>query len=57
MSKLYYWIETIKKVYPRHISFVYEDEQVCIYRIKQDPYFLLNLSVDYVETAKQDESY
>ena len=55
MSKLYYWVETIKKVYPRHISLVYEDNQVSVYQIRQDPYFLLNLSVDYLETAKQDE--
>lgn len=55
MSKLYYWVKAIQEVYPNHISVYYEDEQVCVYHIEQDAYFLLNLSVDYQMLAEQDK--
>lgn len=53
MSKLFYWMQTIRQVYPNHISQFYEDEQVCVYQIKQDPYFKLNLAVDYRILAEE----
>lgn len=54
MSKLYYWIETVGQIYPGHVSIYYEDEQVCIYKIEQDPYFTINLFVDYKVLAKKE---
>ncbi len=53
MSKLHYWMETVRQVYPNHVTEFYEDEQVCVYQIKQDPYFKLNLAVDYRVLAKE----
>ena len=47
MSKLYYWMENIKDAYASHVSEYYRDEQVVVYKIEQDPYFLLNLALDY----------
>lgn len=55
MSKLYYWMKGIQEVFPNHISCFYEDALVCVYHIKQDPYFLLNLSVDYRMYAEQEK--
>lgn len=54
MSKLYYWIETVRQIYPNHVSIYYEDEQVCVYKIEQDPYFTINLFVDYKVLAKKE---
>ena len=53
MSKLYYWVEAMKEVYASHIEEYYRDEQMVVYKIKQDPYFLLNLSLDYKSIAEQ----
>lgn len=55
MSKLYYWMETIKQIYPNHVSVYYKDEQATVYRIRQDAYFTLNLSVDYKRLAMESE--
>ena len=51
MSKLHYWMEAVKKIYPNHVSEYYQDETVTVYKITQDPYFTLNLSVDYKQLA------
>lgn len=57
MSKFYYWMEKIKEVYPDETSVYYQDEKCTVYRIRQDPYFLLNLSVDYTDMlGTADES-
>lgn len=55
MSKLYFWMETIKQIYPNHVSVYYKDEQTTVYRIRQDAYFTLNLSVDYKRLAMEGE--
>lgn len=48
-SKLYYWMEKMKEVYPNHISVYDQDEVSTVYHIWQDPYFPLNLVVDYMD--------
>lgn len=53
MSKMYYWMEAIKDVYASHVSEYYRDEQLVVYKIEQDPYFLLNLAVDYKSIAEK----
>ncbi|BDF04974.1 pilus assembly protein [[Clostridium] hylemonae] len=53
MSKLHFWMETIRQIYPNHVSEYYSDEQVTVYKIEQDAYFTLNLSVDYKQLAKE----
>lgn len=52
MSKLHYWMETIKQIYPNHVTEYYSDETVTVYKITQDPYFTINLSVDYKKMAE-----
>lgn len=52
MSKIYYWIEAVKAIYPNHVTIYAEDDLVVVYKITQDPYFLLNLSVDYQAFAR-----
>lgn len=47
MSKLYYWIEKVKAVYPNEVSIFYQDETVSVYHISQDEYFPLDLMLDY----------
>ncbi len=54
MSKMYYWMEAMKDVYASHVSEYYRDEQLVVYKIEQDPYFLLNLSVDYKSILEGD---
>ena len=54
MSKLYYWMEKVKEAYPSETSVYYEDEYCTVYRIQQDPYFLLNLALDYSELVAKD---
>ncbi|KMZ55352.1 hypothetical protein [Dorea sp. D27] len=51
MSKLHYWMETVKLIYPNHVTLHYQDDQVTVYKIEQDAYFTLNLSVDYKQLA------
>ena len=53
MSKLHFWMETIRQIYPNHVSEYYSDEQVTVYKIEQDAYFTLNLSVDYKQLARE----
>ncbi len=47
MSKAYYWALEYQKYYPLEMSIYYEDEEVVIYRLMQDPYHLNNLSIQY----------
>jgi len=54
MSKLYYWMEAMKDAYASHVTGYYEDDQVIVYKIEQDPYFLLNLALDYKTMARID---
>ena len=56
MSKLYYWMEKIKEVYPAETEVYYEDETCCVYHLSQDPYFLLNLAVDYTDVIPEAEN-
>lgn len=55
MSKLYYWMEQMKVVFPNEISVYYEDDCVTVYKIQQDEYFLLNLAVDYTKSIPVEE--
>lgn len=55
MSKLYYWMEQMKVVFPNEISVYYEDDCVTVYKIQQDEYFLLNLAVDYTKSIPAEE--
>ncbi len=56
MSRLHYLIEDIERVYPDQISLYYEDDMTQVYKIEQDPYFLLNLSLDYMDDIRKDDA-
>ncbi len=47
MSRLHFLILELESVYPNEVSIYYEDDFNTIYKIEQDPYFLLNMAVDY----------
>ncbi len=52
MSKLFYWAEKIQDVYPNESKIIMETKDAYLLKIEQDPYFLLNLSVDYMEALE-----
>jgi hypothetical protein len=47
MSKAYYWAEAYKKYFPKEMTVYYEDEEMVVFRIKQNEYALNNFAVDY----------
>lgn len=47
MSKAYYWAEAYKKYFPKEMTVYYEDEEMVVFRIKQNVYALNNFAVDY----------
>ncbi len=48
MSKAYLWANEYRKYYPDEMSVYYEDDDLVVYRIKQDVYALNNLTIDYI---------
>ena len=46
--------EPVKQIYPNHVWEYYSDETVTVFKISQDPYFTLNLSVDYKKLAEEE---
>ena len=52
MTKLYYWMEKIKKAYPNEVE-VYDEDDLCvIYHVRQSADFPINLCRDYRTTNK-----
>lgn len=47
MSKMYYWVQEMKKLYENEISVYYEDEEFVCYQIEQNVYRPFDLSIDY----------
>lgn len=47
MAKAYYWAEEYKEYFPKEIDTYYEDEELIVYRIKQNQYALNNLNINY----------
>lgn len=47
MSRMYYWVQEYYKYFPDEMSIFYEDEEIVIYRLKQNSYALNNLAIDY----------
>ena len=54
MSHFYWWMEALKDAYPSEITVYDEDDYCTIYHVRQDEYFLLNLSVDYRSLVKSE---
>ena len=47
MAKAYYWAEEYKKYFPKEMNIYYEDDELVVYRIQQNPYALNNFCIDY----------
>ena len=47
MSKLYYWAQTLQKMYPNETSVYYEDEEFVCYEITQNVYRPFDLTFSY----------
>lgn len=47
MSRMYYWAQAYRKYFPDEMTVFYEDEEIVVYRLKQNTYALNNLAIDY----------
>ncbi len=47
MSKAFLWAKEMEKFYPNEITVYYEDDDIVVYELVQDPYALNNLSIPY----------
>lgn len=47
MSRLYSWAQAFQKKYPNEMQVYYESEDFICYQIRQNPYHLYNLAIDY----------
>ena len=47
MSKAYRWATEYQLYFPNEMTVYYEDDDIVVYRLKQDPYALNNLSMNY----------
>ena len=53
MSKAYYWAKEYKKYFPKEMNVYYEDDELIVYRIKQNMYALNNFNIDYKINRKE----
>ena len=47
MSRMYYWTKAYQKYFPDEMTVFYEDDEIVVYRLKQNTYALNNLAIDY----------
>lgn len=47
MSRMYYWVQAYRKYFPDEMTVFYEDDEMVVYRLKQNTYALNNLAIDY----------
>lgn len=47
MSKAYYWAKEYEKYFSKEMNVYYEDDELIVYRIKQNMYALNNFNIDY----------
>ncbi|MCQ2519228.1 MAG: hypothetical protein MJ107_01720 [Lachnospiraceae bacterium] len=47
MSRLYFWAQKFKELYPNETSIFYETDDFVCYRVEQNPYRLFNFAIDY----------
>ena len=47
MSRMYYWAQAFRKLYPNELKVYYENERFVCYYIEQNPYRLYNFAIDY----------
>ena len=49
MSRMYYWAKAYQNYFPDEMTVFYEDDEIVVYRLKQNTYALNNLAIDYRE--------
>lgn len=49
MSRMYYWAKAYQSYFPDEVTVFYEDDEIVVYRLKQNTYALNNLAIDYRE--------
>ena len=47
MSRMYYWAQKFKQLYPNELKVYYENERFVCYYIEQNEYSLYNFAIDY----------
>ena len=47
MSRMYYWAQKFKELYPNELKVYYENERFVCYYIEQNVYSLYNFAIDY----------
>lgn len=47
MSRMYYWCEAFRALYPNEMSIYMETDDFICYKVVQNPYRLFNFSIDY----------
>ena len=47
MSRMYYWAQKFKEMYPNEMEVYYETDNFVCYRVVQNDYRLYNFSIDY----------
>ena len=47
MSRMYYWAQKFKELYPNELKVYYENERFVCYYIEQNEYSLYNFAIDY----------
>lgn len=54
MSRIFYWAQAYMQLFPDEMTVYYEDEEVVVYRLKQNAYALNNLAIDYKSLTRED---
>jgi hypothetical protein len=54
MARISYWAKEYKKLFPDEMTIYYEDDEIIVYRLKQNEYALNNLSIDYKRLTKEE---
>ena len=47
MSRMYYWAQEFKKLYPNELKVYMETDDFVCYKLTQNTYRLYNLAIDY----------
>lgn len=47
MSRMYYWCEALKEMYPEDMTVYFENEKFICYRLRQNVFSLYELGIDY----------
>ena len=47
MSRMYYWAQEFKRLYPNEMRVYLETDEFVCYEIEQNPYRLYNFAIDY----------